>query len=48
MTDYEIYVSKYLLLWKKTQAKSGKVQNNVFQGPISIFSGFFENISILL
>ena len=29
-THYEIYVSKYLLFWKKTQAKSGNIRNDVF------------------
>ena len=27
---YEIYVSNYLLVWKKTRAVSGNVRNNVF------------------
>ena len=36
-THYEIYVSKYLLVWKKTRAKSGNIQNNVFWGSISIW-----------
>ena len=29
-THYEIYVSKYLLVWKKTRANSGNIWNNVF------------------
>ena len=29
-TEYEICVTKYLLVWKKTQAASGNIRNNVF------------------
>ena len=29
-TEYEIYVTKYLLVWKKTRAASGNIWNNVF------------------
>jgi hypothetical protein len=29
-TEYEIYVTKYLLVWKKTRAESGNIRNNVF------------------
>ena len=29
-TEYEIYVTKYLLVWKKTQVASGNIRNNVF------------------
>ena len=29
-TEYGIYVTKYLLVWKKTQAALGNIRNNVF------------------
>ena len=29
-TEYEIYVTKYLLVCKKTRANSGNIRNNVF------------------
>ena len=29
-TEYEIYVTKYLLVWKKTRAASVNIRNNVF------------------
>ena len=28
-TEYEIYVTKYFLVWKKTHAASGNIRNNV-------------------
>ena len=30
-THYEIYVLKYLLVWKKTWAKSGNIRNILFK-----------------
>ena len=41
-TAYEIYLTKYILVWKMTRAASGNNWNNVFWGLILFFFRIFE------